>query len=406
MSTTEVGAPSDRRPALRRTPPARAVAAVAGVDFRRLTRDRTALFFVVVLPVVVIIIIGVTFGANAEVTIGVVDQDGSELSAALVADLDASDALAVQWFDSLDALNAEVRRSGVVAGVVIPPGYGRALRSASPAELRFVEGLAGGDSFAARTPVLAAASAQGATVQAARFAAAQTGEAYERALDTAEQLARSGPAVGVAVEPVGRAVEDVSRFSYTAPTNLVLFVFLNSLTAATAFAEMRRLGMTRRMLAAPLAGGDVVAGITLNRFAFALLQSLLIVAVGAFLFGVRWGDPLAAGALVVVFALVSTGAGMLLGTFVRSPDQAGALGPPIGIALGMLGGCMWTLEIVSPTMRAIGHLTPHAWAVDAWLELVFYGGHLADIVRELAVLGGFAVALLGLAVVRVGRQLA
>lgn len=380
--------------------------AIAGVDLRRLARDRTALFFIVVLPIVVIIIIGVTFGATAEVPVGVVDQDGSALSRDLVERLDAGEAVEVRPFDSADDLNASVRRQGVVAGVVVPEGYGAALDGGRDAQVLFVEGLAGGDSFAARSPVVAAVAEQGATVAAARFAEARIGTDFTDALRTAREQAAQSPGVGVRVEAVGRTVEDVSQFSYTAPANLVLFVFLNSLTAAAAFAEMRRLGLTRRMLAAPIGSADVVRGITLNRFAFALVQSLLIVVVGWLLFDVRWGDGVAALVLVVVFGLVSTGAGMLLGTLVRTPDQAGAIGPPIGIALGMLGGCMWTLEIVSPTMRAIGHLTPQAWAMDAWVELIFYGGNLADIGRELAVLAGFAVVLLGLAAWRVRRQLA
>jgi hypothetical protein len=44
--------------------------------------------------------------------------------------------------------------------------------------------------------------------------------------------------------------------------------------------------------------------------------------------------------------------------------------------------------------------------MDAWVELIFYGGTLADIGTELAVLIGFAVVLLGLAAWRVHRQLA
>jgi len=72
----------------------------------------------------------------------------------------------------------------------------------------------------------------------------------------------------------------------------------------------------------------------------------------------------------------------------------------------MLGGCMWPLSIVSGTLRTVGHLTPHAWAVDAWTALVARGGTLATIAPDLGVLAAFAAVLLTLATVRLRRSLA
>jgi len=120
-----------------------------------------------------------------------------------------------------------------------------------------------------------------------------------------------------------------------------------------------------------------------------------------------WLPPmaLAAAALVIVWVLVGTGAGMLAGTVFRTPEQASAIGPALGIGLGMLGGAMWPLEIVTPVMRAIGHGTPHAWAVDGWIEVLSRGGGLLDIGPQLAVLAGFAAVLLALASIRLRRRL-
>ncbi|MGH8839570.1 MAG: ATP-binding cassette domain-containing protein [Jiangellaceae bacterium] len=82
-----------------------------------------------------------------------------------------------------------------------------------------------------------------------------------------------------------------------------------------------------------------------------LLQSLLIVGVGALLFGVDWGNPITAGALVALWALVGTGAGMLSGSVFRTPEQASSIGPTVGMVAGMLGGCMWPLAIVTVRLR-------------------------------------------------------
>jgi ABC-2 type transport system permease protein len=60
-------------------------------------------------------------------------------------------------------------------------------------------------------------------------------------------------------------------------------------------------------------------------------------------------------------------------------------------------------EVFPEAMRTIGHLTPHAWAMDAFRALTFDGADLGEILPELAVLLGFAVVLLGLATVRFRR---
>jgi ABC-2 type transport system permease protein len=184
-----------------------------------------------------------------------------------------------------------------------------------------------------------------------------------------------------------------------------LFVFITSLAGAAGLIEARRLGVTRRLLATPTTVTTILVGEALGRFAIALLQGLIIFLLGWLLFGVDWGDPPAALLLVVTFALVGTGVGMLLGAVLRNAEQATSIGPPVGIALGMLGGCMWPLAIVPEPMRAAGHLFPHAWAMDAFIALIARDAGLAGIIRQLAVLAAFAAALLAVATWRLRRAL-
>ncbi len=127
---------------------------------------------------------------------------------------------------------------------------------------------------------------------------------------------------------------------------------------------------------------------------------------GAWLmFAVDWGDPLGAVALVVMFSLVGSGAGMLAGSLFSNDQQAGSIGVFAGLGFGALGGCMVPLEIFSPTMQTVAHITPHAWALDGFAELVRRGGGILDILPELAVLAGFAVVLLSVATLRLRQVL-
>jgi ABC-2 type transport system permease protein len=208
------------------------------------------------------------------------------------------------------------------------------------------------------------------------------------------------------VQAESRANTLPGGFGYSAPTELVLFVFINALAGGALIIETRRLGMYGRIAAGPVRSRTIIAGESLTFVLIALLQSALIVSVGAFVFGVSWGNPLGALALVFAWAVVGGGAGMLSGTLFRTPEQASAIGPAMGIGLGMLGGCMWPLSIVSGTMRQVGHLTPQAWAVDAWTSLLSRGGTIVSIAPQLGILAAFAAGFLTLATVRMRREFA
>jgi ABC-2 type transport system permease protein len=379
----------------------RAVAAIAANQMQRTARDRTALFFSLVLPVVIIVVIGTTFGGASALDVGVVDQDGSATSRALVAALDRRPGLDVTAYGSVGAMRPEVRLDTVAAGIVIPAGYGAALRGGDDATIDLIADPTSSSEAAVQASVRGAIGNQAVVIAAGRAAGGD-----EASARTAARLARDLPQPGVrSVSVSGDESAGLGSFDYTAPSNLVLFTFINTLVVGALLAGERRQGITRRMLATPHGTGTILAGIGLAKFSFALCQSLLIVVVGAVVFGVDWGDPVGAALVIVLFAAVATAVGLLVGSTARDPDQATALATPIAIGLAMLGGCMWPLEIVPPIMRTIGHLSPHAWAMDAWIGLVFDGDGVRAIAGDLAVLAGFAAVLGLLASRRLRRAL-
>lgn len=381
---------------------------MAGSALRRLARDRLALFFLVLLPVVIIAIIGITFGdaASGRLPVGIADEGAGPVGDELRAALAASPALDPRAYDDTDALAKAVRRGVVSAGVVLPAGYDQALRAGRAAQVTFVVDRTRPAPAPVRSAVAAVVARQAAEVKAARFAADNAEVPFDTALASARVLAASQEQVRVEATTIGGREDALpTGFNYTAPANLVLFVFITSLAGAAGLIEARRLGVTRRMLATPTTASTILFGEALSRFAVALLQAMIIFLVGWLVFGVDWGDPPAALLLVVTFALVGTGVGMLLGSVLRNAEQATSIGPPVGIALGMLGGCMWPLAIVPQPMRVVGHLFPQAWAMDAFIALIAKGEGIGGIARQLAVLAAFAVALLALATWRLRRAL-
>lgn len=219
--------------------------------------------------------------------------------------------------------------------------------------------------------------------------------------EIARDLARTAPPVAVASRDVGAgAGVEPNRFSEVAPRNLILFVFINSLASAAFIVSVRRCGVLHRAASTRSGVPALLAGLALGWLVLALAQSALIVAVGALAFGVDWGDPLAGGLLLLAFAGVGCGGGLVVGAIGRDPERTSSITPFVGIVLGAIGGCMVPLEFFPPAIDAVAHVTPHYWAVTGWEDLIIDGGGLADVGVNLAVLAVMAVALSAAAILR------
>jgi ABC-2 type transport system permease protein len=151
------------------------------------------------------------------------------------------------------------------------------------------------------------------------------------------------------------------------------------------------------MLSTPTSISSIVLGESLGRFGTALLQGVYVMVITLILFSVNWGDPLGAILTLLVFSAVGAGAGMLMGSVFRNDQQASGIGVIVALGLAALGGAMFPSELFSPAMQTLAHITPHAWALDAFAELVRHGGNTIDILPQLGVLALYAVVLFALA---------
>ncbi len=365
------------------------VLAIVAANLRTLSRDRVGLFFVLVMPFVVITLVGLSAGdgtgERGTLPIGLVAQAHGDLAREIRANLAARPDVVLTELPDVPELRREVRQGTLAAGLVLPA----ALDANEDTYLPFIAVAGNGEASGARVTVDAAVSAAEAT-NTARLAAERAGAGAARADALVREQANP---VSLASRTPASAEPPTDGFAYAAPGNLVLFTFVNSITLATALVESRRLGISRRALVAPVRPAMVLLGEAAGRFLVAALQSVLVIAGSAVLFGVHWGDPLGVALMVGLFCLVATGAAMLVGSLVRSPTQASVFGPPVGLVMAMLGGCMWPREVGGDVLGALGRVFPHSWAVDGLLALAVPGGSVGAVLPELGVLAAMALAL-------------
>lgn len=370
----------------------RSVIVVAGVELRRFLRDRSNIFFVFAFPLLLVALIGAQFGEGATAGRVAVTGDDSVLRERLVVELE-DDELRVSGPDWDGALE-QLARGRIDVAVRVDDAAAAAHDAGEAVELEVVRGAN------ARTQVVEqqvqaavqAARAEQGQVLALTRAGVPAADAEAALADARSQVARAELDVA-RVDELAEEFEGLGQFDFGASGQLLLFVFLSSLTGAATLIQARRMRVVSRMLAAPISPTQLVAGVTAGRWAIAFFQGAYIMLASALLFGVNWGNVWLSLLVLLLFSLVAAGAAMLLGTTMGNEGAANGLGIGIGLVLAALGGAMLPLELFPDGMRAIANLTPHAWGYEAFAEIQRRSGTLADIAPQLAVLAGMAVGL-------------
>ncbi|MDJ0497234.1 MAG: ABC transporter permease [Acidimicrobiia bacterium] len=380
--------------------------AITTTNIKRLMRDPSTIFFVFVFPMLLILVLGASFGGGFTPKVGLLLEGQGEFARAFSDELTSDDDFTTVDYDDRDLLLEDVERGVVQMAVVIPADYDTKIMSGQVAEIEFV-GRADQSVVQYRSTIEAVVAGESAIVRAARLLETEGLNSFEEGTTLARAMATGSTGPEVEVQTMGESLfgEDLGQFDLGAPQQLILFVFLTSLAGSAALIQTRRLGVSRRMVSTPTSIGEILVGETGGRFAVAMIQGLFIMIGAAVAFEVRWGNLGGASALLILVALVGAGGGMLMGSLFDNDEQAGSMGVFMGLGLAALGGCMVPLEIFPDTMQTIAHITPHAWALDGFAELIRRGGTIADIALELAVLAGFAAVLLALGTWRLRAKL-
>ena len=380
--------------------------AITSTNIKRLIREPSTIFFVFVFPMLLILVLGAAFGGGFTPKVGLLGEGQGEYAQAFMAQLTNNDDFDTIDYDDRDLLLQDVERGLVQMAVVVPADYDTKITAGEVAEVEFV-GRLDQSVVQYRSTIEAIVANESAIVRAARLLDTEELNSFEEGATLARTMSMASTGAEVEVQTTGESLfgEDLGQFDLGAPSMLILFIFLTSLAGSAALIQTRRLGVSRRMVSTPTSIGEILVGETGGRFAVAMIQGLFIMVGAAIAFEVRWGNLGGASTLLILMALVGAGAGMLMGSLFDNDEQAGSMGVFIGLGLAALGGCMVPLEIFPDTMQNIAHLTPHAWALDGFAELIRRGGTIADIALELVVLAGFAVAFLVLGTWRLRAKL-
>lgn len=383
----------------------KAVRAIAAVELRRFLRDRSNIFFVFIFPLLMVFVLGSQFGGSGPDTQVAIAGGDSTLRKALAGEL-RDDEVTVT-FTSAEVARTQVARARSDVAVFLTEAAAAAHEAGDAVELRVVSSSEQGGPAAVERVRTAAArvSAEQRQVSALVEAGMRADEARTALDRTADHVEAPGLAV-VDVDEVAQELSGLGQFDLGAAGQTLLFVFLMSLAGSSTLIQSRRLGVIGRVLASPVSASEALLGQALGRWTIAMFQGVYVMAATALLFGVGWDNVWLSGLVLATFSGVAAGAAMLLGSLLDNESAASGLGVGLGLVLAALGGSMMPLEFFPDTLRAVAHVTPHAWAYDAFASIQRHDGTLVDVLPQLGVLTGMAVALLAAGAVALRRSTA
>lgn len=379
--------------------------AIAGVEIRRFLRDKSNVFFVFIFPLLLILLLGSQFGAGSgQGHVSLAGGTGSELAKQLTGKLEAQ-GLKVSS-GRPESVRTELSRGRTDVGVFISDDAATAFDSGLPADLEVVASSQSGAQAAlqwvrASVQAVATEQRQQTVLENAGVDGAQAAQALKQASASVQP-----PRLEIVdTDNVSQVFTGLGKFDLGAAQQLLLFVFLSSLTGSTTLIQARRLGVIARVMASPVTSWRVIAGQALGRFGIAVVQGGYIMLGTALLFGVDWGNPFLAGLILAVFSAVAAAAAMVIGSVLDNDAAASGIGVGLGLVLAGLGGSMVPPEFFSESLQAVSRATPHRWAYDAFAEIQRHDGGLTEILPQLGVLAVMATGLLVLGALLLRRSL-
>lgn len=382
----------------------RSVLTIAAVELRRFWRDRSNIFFVFVFPMLLVILIGSQFGGGGSDGRVAIAGPDSELRSRLTSALRAEDVEV--WYDDAATVRDALARNRADVGLFPTASDDRAFAAREDVDIPVVvssKSTAQGALQRVRTAV-----GQVTTGRSQVAALISVGISEEKARSALTQADASTPAPRVSVtdvDEISQEFGDLGQFDLGAATQTLLFVFLSTLTGASALIQSRREGVLSRIVAQPVSAGQAVAGQALGRFALAMVQGLYLVLGTALLFGVDWGSWPATLLVLAAFAAVASALAMIIGSVMDNEGAATGVGIGAGLVLAALGGCMTPLEFFPATLQKVAHVTPHAWAYEAFAEIQRHGAGVLDVLPQLGVLVAMAVVLLAVGAMTLRRSI-
>ncbi|QNF28369.1 ABC transporter permease [Metabacillus elymi] len=210
-----------------------------------------------------------------------------------------------------------------------------------------------------------------------------------------ESLSNPSITIGTYSATEGEVIERPDAFQQNVPGYTVMYAFFIIMYAGRSFLNERNDGTFRRILAAPVDRWQLFMGKMIPNYLIGIVQVVVLFAFGHFVFDMSLGSSFT-GLIVVTLSLVwaSSCLGMLIAAVFKTDSQISGWSVLLALTLAALGGTMVPLFIMPDIMQNIALITPHAWALTGYQDILVRGLGFEHVLVNSIVLLGFGICFL------------
>ncbi len=332
-------------------------------ELHHITRDRSSLVMALAVPVMMLLLYGYALSLDVDrVPTLIYDQDNTEASREMIRQFQGSKYFTIQGFATgYAAIERGIDRNDILMGVVIPNDYSRKVAAGRDAAVQIL--LDGSDSNTASI-VLGYAD----TVV----------RNYSVDLRATMMNRRGGEHAAPPVDARLRVWYNSSLESknYVVPGLIaVILQIIAALLTSLTIAREWEMGTMEQILSTPLRPAEMVLGKMFAYFVIGLLDAIVALLVGLFVFRV----PLRGSILLLAVSICTFLFGALCwGIFISAAAKSQLVAYQMGLLSSflpafLLSGFVYAIETMPPVIQAITYLVPARYVVTM-LKGIFLKG--------------------------------
>lgn len=344
------------------------------IDVKRLFRDKVAIFFVFIFPLIFLVIFGSIFGGDSDVSfrVGLLNQSSSEFSKEFSNQIKDNEVLDVdEEVITLDTAKEKMNRGQLEATIILPEGFGD---------------LKDGKSPSGEAKILYDQSNE----QAGRTLGSLMEGIFK---EINQDLAPSKTPFTVATEST--ATKGLTRFDYTF-SGILGFVILSLgvFGPVNVFPRLKQKGVLRRYQTTTLKIWQYFVGNVVSNAFVGLLAVAFMLAVALVMFDLNMrGSYLNLAIVVVLGTIMVFGIGLAIGGWAKNENQAAPLGQLIVLPMMFLSGVFFPTFLMPEILQNITKFIPLTPVIDSVRLVITENQSLADLSPQIAIIFGWMVAI-------------
>jgi ABC-2 type transport system permease protein len=366
--------------------------AILRKEFIQIRRDPRTLAVMILIPIVQLTLLGYAATTDVDhIATVVLDRDGTLESRELIETYRASGYFDIQYYVDREAEMAKLIDGGQAkAGIVVPAGYAAGLARDHRAQIGVI--IDGSDPNVATTALSAATS---------------VGQA--KGVEIVQQVMHIDPEEqpGIEVRPRVWYNPELSSANFMIPGLIgTIMQLLTTFLTAMAVARERERGTLEQLIVTPLRPIELIIGKLVPYAIIAVIDTLEILAIGVWWFGVpiRGSLPLLL-ALSALGLMTSLGLGLFISTVSATQQEAMLLSYFIMLPSIFLSGFMFPRAAMPQALQILSYGVPLTYFLIIVRGIILKGIGLQLLVSEVVAMAVFGVVILTLAALRFQKRL-